>query len=165
MRWRGQRESSNVEDRRGMGGRGKTIALGGGGLGLIVMVVVVLLCGGDLSDVLRVAQQQQRQAPQEQRPQQGPQGGEDRNSKFSKVVLASTEDTWNRLFRQSGSKYRVPKLVLVYRTDYEDGMRFWGALQWGRSIALATRRFTLIFSSSASSKENSRHRVTLRRLM
>jgi len=43
MRWRGRRESSNVEDRRGISPKG----IVGGGIGTIVIVVVVLLLGGD----------------------------------------------------------------------------------------------------------------------
>ncbi len=51
MRWRDQRQSTNVEDRRGMGGKG--IAIGGGGIGNVVLVLVVYLCGGgDLSQLL-----------------------------------------------------------------------------------------------------------------
>ncbi|KXK06548.1 MAG: hypothetical protein UZ17_ACD001000351, partial [Acidobacteria bacterium OLB17] len=45
MRWKDLRGSSNIEDRRGISGRG--IALGGGGLGVIVIALAVLLCGGD----------------------------------------------------------------------------------------------------------------------
>ena len=44
------RESSNIEDRRGMGGRG--IAVGGGGIGILVLALVIYLCGGDPSALL-----------------------------------------------------------------------------------------------------------------
>ena len=45
MQWRNRRQSDNVEDVRGMGGRG--IALGGGGIGILVLSLVIYLCGGD----------------------------------------------------------------------------------------------------------------------
>ncbi|MGI8409893.1 MAG: neutral zinc metallopeptidase, partial [Pyrinomonadaceae bacterium] len=45
MRWRDQRQSTNIEDRRGMGGRG--LAIGGGGIGMVVILLAALLCGVD----------------------------------------------------------------------------------------------------------------------
>jgi len=45
MRWGGLRESDNVEDARGIGGRG--IAVGGGGIGILILALAVYLCGGD----------------------------------------------------------------------------------------------------------------------
>ncbi len=45
MRWAGRRESDNVEDRRGVSGR--TVAVGGGGIGLLILALIVMLCGGD----------------------------------------------------------------------------------------------------------------------
>ena len=107
MRWRDQRKSTNVEDRRGMGGRG--IALGGGGLGIIVLLLAVFLCGADPSGMFR-------QTPtSEIQPQQGPQGQpkpDDELKKFAQSVLGSTEDVWNDVFRRNNLRYREPKLVL-----------------------------------------------------
>ncbi|HEX3102334.1 MAG TPA: neutral zinc metallopeptidase, partial [Pyrinomonadaceae bacterium] len=51
MRWGDQRQSDNIEDRRGMGGRG--IAVGGGGLGVIILAIIIYLCGGDPSQLLQ----------------------------------------------------------------------------------------------------------------
>lgn len=107
MRWRDQRRSSNVEDRRGMGGKG--IAVGGGGLAILVLALLVWLCGGDPQSLL---QQQQTQPAQQQRPQSRQTGGVDENSEFVSTVLASTEDVWNEVFRKNGLRYEEPKLVL-----------------------------------------------------
>lgn len=106
MRWRGQRESENVEDRRGMGGGGLAI---GGGLGGIVILIIALLLGADPRQLLE-------QAPVD--PGTGTQTSRSTNpeeeelKKFSLVVLASTEDVWTEIFRQSGANYRKPTLVL-----------------------------------------------------
>ena len=106
MRWRGQRESENVEDRRGIGGGGLAI---GGGLGGIVVLIIALLLGADPRQLLE-------QAPVD--PGTGSQTSRSTNpeeeelKKFSLVVLASTEDVWTEIFRQSGANYRKPTLVL-----------------------------------------------------
>ena len=67
MRWREQRQSRNVEDRRGTGGKG--IAIGGGGLGMLVLVLVIYLCGGgDIGQLLNnlpsTTTQEEPQQPQ-----------------------------------------------------------------------------------------------------
>ena len=59
MLWRGQRQSDNVEDRRGMGGGGLAI---GGGLGGIVLLVIALLLGADPRQLLQQAPAQLRLA-------------------------------------------------------------------------------------------------------
>lgn len=106
MRWRDQRRSSNVEDRRGMGGKG--IAIGGGGIGILVLIIAVVLCGGDPRQLLE-ALPQQSQAPQTERRGPAP---DDESKKFTSAVLGSTEDAWNEIFRKNGLDYREPTLVL-----------------------------------------------------
>lgn len=107
MRWRKQRQSSNIEDRRGMSA-GKGIAVGGGGLAVLVLVIVVVLCGGDPQQLLQAlpeqAEVQTREAP-------GP-AKNDESLQFTSAVLGSTEDVWNEIFRENGSRYREPTLVL-----------------------------------------------------
>ncbi len=111
MRWRDQRQSSNVEDRRGMSG-GRGIALGGGGLGTIILIAVVYFCGGDVSQLLNNSPQQtQMPDTQQQQPPQGNQPA-DENKQFVSAVLGSTEDVWSEIFRKAGSQYREPRLVL-----------------------------------------------------
>lgn len=113
MRWRDRRESTNIEDRRGMtGGR---LAVGGG-LGGIVLLLIAFLLGADPRQLL------------EQLPQTAPEPGtttsrqinpeEEELRKFSSVVLAETEDVWTEIFRNVGATYRKPTLVLF--TDQVD---------------------------------------------
>jgi len=105
MLWQGRRESENVEDVRGSGGR--RIAVGGG-IGTVVLVAVYLLLGGDPMALLDSQQGVQLSKPR-QNDNQAPR---DNASKFVAVVLADTEDAWHELFRQMGRQYEEPKLVL-----------------------------------------------------
>ena len=112
MQWRNRRQSSNVEDVRGMGGRG--MALGGGGIGVLLLALVIYLCGGDpqalLDQVLNNPPQTQSQ------PQQQPQNPNQQRSEqeqFIRVVLADTEDVWNKVLpEQARIRYSEPTLVL-----------------------------------------------------
>jgi len=108
MRWRGERESSNVEDRRGMSGGGR-IAIGGG-LGTLVIIIIAVLLGADPRQILQ-------QVPNDTAPStsQAPSPGnaeEEELKKFVSVVLGKTEDVWQDIFRQNGKQYRDPTLVL-----------------------------------------------------
>ncbi|NIF01578.1 neutral zinc metallopeptidase [Pantoea sp. Acro-805] len=114
MRWQGRRESDNVEDRRndssgfgGGGGRQIRIPRGKGGIILLIVVAVAGYYGYDLTALLEggasVAQQQQR-------PVNSAQDNED--AKFTKVILATTEETWSTLFQKMGKQYVPPKLVM-----------------------------------------------------
>jgi uncharacterized protein len=105
MLWQGRRESENVEDVRGSGGRRLAV---GGGIGGVILVVIYLLLGGDPMALLDSQQQAQLSQP-EQIDNQAPR---DEASKFVAVVLADTEDAWNEIFRQMGRQYEEPKLVL-----------------------------------------------------
>jgi predicted metalloprotease len=102
MRWKGRRQSENVEDRRGGSGR----AVAGGGLGVLIIAVVVMLLGGDPSALLSTASSGigTQAAP-------GP-GISDEDREFVSVVLADTEDVWREQFRRNGRTYREPRLVL-----------------------------------------------------
>ncbi len=107
------RESSNIEDVRGMGGKG--IALGGGGLGMLVVLIAALVCGIDPRQLLDGSvnlpgsQQQQQQQPQQPQNRQS----DDDQKKFAASVLGSTEDVWNKILpQQANRRYVEPKLVL-----------------------------------------------------
>jgi len=109
MRWEGDRQSENVEDRRGMSVGGKGLALGG--IGTIVIALIALYFGVDPSVVL----DQLATAPPGVQQQGGPSGrspAENKLAEFSSVVLADTEDVWGQVFRQNGATYANPKLVL-----------------------------------------------------
>ena len=107
MRWRGRRQSENVEDRRGSPGR--RVALGGGGLGTIIIIVLVLLGVIDPRALLQMGGGGGAPAPPNPAAQQENQELKD----FVSVVLADTEDVWNEVFQdQFGRQYREPELVL-----------------------------------------------------
>jgi predicted metalloprotease len=108
MRWRGERESSNVEDRRGMSGGGR-IAVGGG-IGTLIIIIIAVLLGADPQQLLR-------QMPTDA-PAPTSQGSRSTNpeeeelKQFTSVVLGKTEDVWQEIFRQNGRTYQEPTLVL-----------------------------------------------------
>ena len=112
MRWEGERESSEVEDRRGMRiGRGSAV-IGGGGL--VLVLLFSMLTGADPRQVLEIAQGVSNVgagAPDEQ--QAGPMGAPtDASGRFAAVVLGSTEDVWGEIFAEKGRRYERPRLVL-----------------------------------------------------
>ena len=108
MRWNGGRESDNIEDRRGMSIGGKGLV--GGGIGTIVLALVAMYFGLDPSVVLNQASNlpgaQQQSAPVASSPE------DEKTKQFMAVVLGDTEDTWGKIFRDSGKQYENPKLVL-----------------------------------------------------
>ncbi len=109
MRWEGGRRSDNVEDRRGMRVGGKGLAVGG--LGTVALVLIAMFLGVDPGVVLNqvagpTATEEQQADPTSLSPE------ENRLAEFSSVVLADTEDVWNQVFRESGSQYQLPKMVL-----------------------------------------------------
>jgi uncharacterized protein len=129
MKWEGNRESDNVEDRRGESGGGGGgglpfggIHLGVGGIVLVLLgswvfhvnplTVLNLLSGGDSGSAptSQVAPDQPAHAPP----------ATDQKANFVRTVLASTEDVWSAVFQQQGKTYQPPKLVL-YSRDYPTG--------------------------------------------
>ena len=104
MIWKGRRESTNVEDQRGGGGRKVAI----GGIGTIVLVLAIYFLGGDPTQILNTLQNQTSETTT---PYQGTEQ-ENELAKFVSVVLADTEDVWSEIFRKQGEEYRLPKLVL-----------------------------------------------------
>src|SRR6476469_1612639 len=103
MLWQGREGSSNVEDRRGIGGG--HIAVGGGILGVIALVINYLLGGSSGNTQLPLPNQNQPLSADEQAAQ-------DEQAHFVKVVLADTEDIWAQLMEKAGKTYTKPTLVL-----------------------------------------------------
>ena len=106
MRWQGGRESGNIEDRRGLSGKG--IAAGGGILGVIATILYMLLGGGG-GDGGSIPIQLPGQQATQMTPEQ--QAAEDEQKKFVSVVLGYTEDVWNKLFADQGGDYKETRLI------------------------------------------------------
>ena len=109
MRLNGRRFSSNVDDRRRMGG-GKKAGLGIGGL--VIAAVITWLMGGNPLSVLSDADVMGMMTDQSQSAAYEPTAEEDELAKFSSQILAGTEDVWTKEFRKMGRTYEPPRLVL-----------------------------------------------------
>lgn len=107
MIWKGRRQSSNVEDRRGMGMGGKTVI--GGGLSSIVVMLLFVLLGGNPGDLLNNTPTSN--SSYSNTPMNGS-SQEEELADFVSVVLADTEDVWSAEFEKRGMVYENPKLVL-----------------------------------------------------
>jgi hypothetical protein len=105
MRWRGERQSSNIEDRRGLTPK---VAVGGG-LGTLVVIIIALLFGADPRQLLEQVPNNPTSEVQSSRPVNAE---EEELKQFVSVVLAKSEDVWGDVFRQNGRQYREPTLVL-----------------------------------------------------
>jgi predicted metalloprotease len=111
MKLTGRRESSNVEDRRGLSGGAKA---GIGGIGAIIIgVIFSLLQGGnvDVGQIVSTVQQQMAQA--ENTDPANFSEEEQQLAKECKQILASTEEVWTKIFQDQGwGEYQFPTLVL-----------------------------------------------------
>src|SRR5436309_3554267 len=101
MLWQGRRESSNVDDRRGI--TGGHVAVGGGILGIIALLVNFLLGGNGGNTQLPLPNQNQPLSSEEKARQ-------DTEAHFVRMVLAETEDVWHQLMSKAGKDYPEPTL-------------------------------------------------------
>ncbi|WP_149586941.1 KPN_02809 family neutral zinc metallopeptidase [Tabrizicola flagellatus] len=108
MEWRGRRGSSNIEDRRRMGGgrAGQVAGIGGGGA--IIVFLIAMFLGVDPSQLLGTGDPSSAGgAPVEMTAEDQAEG------EFVSVVLGDTEEIWTRLFKeQLGRTYQPATLVL-----------------------------------------------------
>ena len=116
MKWEGNRESSNVEDRRDDGGGSGSSGglLGGRSIGIGTIVVALLggwAFGINPITILNVLSGGGPPAQVQQAPAQRP-PLDDRMGKFVSTVLADTEDVWKDVFAKGGATYKEPRLVL-----------------------------------------------------
>jgi hypothetical protein len=117
MKWEGNRESDNIEDRRGDddGGGGGGFGFGGGSIGIgsiVVALAASYFFGVNPLAVLNLLSGGSGQvAPPPHTQTQHPPLN-DRMTRFVRTVLADTEDTWTDLFRQRGMHYVKPTLVI-----------------------------------------------------
>ena len=118
MRLDDERESDNIEDRRGEGyssGGGFGLPIGGGSMGIGTIVIALIgsyFLGINPLTLLGLIDEVQHQAPQHRSAPAHKPPADDEMARFVSKVLASTEDTWRDIFRASGQPYRDPKLVL-----------------------------------------------------
>ena len=123
MKWEGNRESDNVEDRRSNGGSGGGSGggLGGllGGRSIGVGTIVIALLGGwifGINPLTILGMLSGEGAPTAQVVQQSGSAQrppvDDRLGKFVSTVLADTEDVWKQVFAKGGATYKEPRLVL-----------------------------------------------------
>ncbi|OOR85259.1 neutral zinc metallopeptidase [Moraxella canis] len=107
MQWRGRRQSSNIEDRRGGGAK----KVGGVSIfGLIIAVILWQVFGISPETTLGVTQQMQGQTQASAPANETADMAESRE--FVATILADTEDVWTPIFAQAGHRYQPPSLVL-----------------------------------------------------
>ena len=110
MRLDGRRESTNVDDRRRRGG-GKKAGIGIGGL--VIAAFITWMMGGNPLSVLTQADLGEMLTEQSGGSYE-PTAEEEALAKFSKQILAGTEDVWTQEFQKMGRTYRAPRLVLFH---------------------------------------------------
>ena len=112
MKWEGRRQSSNVDDRRGMRGKGGLIA--GGGIFGIIVVLLQLFGGETGQQVASVVNQVAGGNQTQQAVERVELNAEQKKiGEFTATVLADTEDVWEKVFSQNGlGTYKKPTLVL-----------------------------------------------------
>lgn len=109
MKLDGRRESSNVDDRRRLSG-GQAAGLGIGGI--VMIAIITFLSGGNIGDVVNNVGQQMAQGQVVEQSDREFTKEEEELAKFSRQILASTEDVWTKVFQQMGRQYQPPKMVL-----------------------------------------------------
>ena len=111
MKLDGRRASSNVEDRRGMTGGKKAGFAGIGGI-IIAMAIAYFTGGNPLEAGMQAAQQSMGGNTEVTEGQREFTAEEQELATFSTQILAGTEDVWTQIFKENGSKYQVPTMVL-----------------------------------------------------
>ena len=110
MKWRGRRQSDNVEDRRGMSGGGKVIA-GGGAIAIVFFLVKMFF--PEAAQFVDTIQQSQGAQQTEQVEQRELTPEEKEMGEFVSTVFADTEDIWTKIFEDNNlGTYEQPKMVL-----------------------------------------------------
>jgi len=110
MRWESGRQSTNIEDRRGMGGGAM---IGGGGIGMLILVLIISFITG--RNPLELLQQVETTAPAGDSAPTGAPPANDPAARLVSAVLADTEDAWTKIFADHGRRYEAPVLVLFER--------------------------------------------------
>ncbi len=109
MKWRNRRVSQNIEDRRAGGGRRPAKKVGG--ISAIIITLAAMYFGIDPKIVFSLLENTGG-AVSSSTNNARPSAEQKQLAQFTGVVLADTEDTWNKLFQQENIRYSEPKLVL-----------------------------------------------------
>ena len=109
MRWESARQSTNIQDRRGMGGGAM---IGGGGIGMVILVLLFSFITGRNPLELLSQVEQTGAGPAETSAPAGAVTENDPQARFVGAVLGDTEDTWKQIFAKQGHTYEEPILVL-----------------------------------------------------
>ena len=116
MKWEGQEQSENVEDRRGQGGGGGGgMRIGGRGVGIGTVAVALVagwIFGINPLTVLGLLSGDGMEAPQVQQAPAGKPPASDKAAIFVSTVLRDTEQVWGQVVKAGGGNYQEPKLVL-----------------------------------------------------
>lgn len=115
MKWEGNRESTNVEDRRGSGGGGGGFGFGGKSIGIGTIVLALIgsaVFGVNPLQMLDMLSGGGGAVPVQSAPQANATPATDKQTRFVRTVLADTEDVWTKLFADQGAQYAAPTLVL-----------------------------------------------------
>ena len=109
MKLNGRRESSNVDDRR----RAGLSTAGGVGIGgIIVAALLTWVMGGNPLDAIQQAAEQQMNVSTQTEGNREFTEEEEELAKFSRQILAGTEDVWTEVFKEMGREYVPPRMVL-----------------------------------------------------
>jgi uncharacterized protein len=108
MKWEGQQESDNVEDRRGIGKKGLAI---GGGVGMLLLLIGAIF-GFDPQKLNQLIGNLPGNAANNQAEQQPLTAQEEKSRKFVATILHFTEEVWDEQFRKAGKRYEAPHMVL-----------------------------------------------------
>lgn len=115
MKWEGQEQSSNVEDRRGQGGGRGGMRIGGRGVGLGTVAIALVagwIFGINPLTVLGLLSGGGMESPQVQQAPAGKPPANDKAAMFVSTVLRDTEQVWGQVIKAGGGTYKEPKLVL-----------------------------------------------------
>ena len=129
MRWRDQRESDNIEDRRSQYGSDSGVRIPINGKGRVVLFIVVLVAGYYGVDLTGLLNPNLIDSNNSSLSSNQYSINDEDAAKFTSVILASTEDYWQQEFNRLGRTYTPPKLVLYTgstRTSCGVGKTFMG---------------------------------------
>lgn len=111
MKWKGRRKSGNVDDRRGMGSKGKLVA--GGGVIAIVVLLLQFFGGETGQQIAPIIEQIGNSQTTQQVVERELTAEEKETGDYVATILADTEDIWSDIFRENNlGTYKKPTVVL-----------------------------------------------------